>query len=62
MFKAIHHTNEARTFTTYAEAHRFVMKEGMFSRLWDIIAAAPEFVAACRAERDAFHGARRVAA
>lgn len=54
MFKAIHHTEAARTFSTYAEAYRFAMREGDASRLWQIVASAPEHVSACRAERAAF--------
>lgn len=54
MFKAIHHTEEARTFGTYAEAYRFVMREGDANRLWQIVASAAEFVPACRAAREAF--------
>lgn len=54
MFKAINTSNEARDFHTYAEAHRFVMREGDYSRLWQIVAARKELVEACRAERDAF--------
>ncbi len=57
MFKAIHHTEAARTFSTYAEAYRFVMREGDANRLWQIVAAKPDLVPACRAERDAFQKA-----
>ena len=54
MFKAINTNNEARDFNSYAEAHRFVMKEGDYSRLWQIVAARKELVEACRAEKDAY--------
>lgn len=57
MFKAIHHTEAARTFNSYAEAYRFVMREGDANRLWTIIASSVEFIPACRAERDAFQKA-----
>lgn len=54
MFKAIHHTEAARTFSTYAEAYHFVTREGDRSKLWQIVAGAPHLVEDCRAERDAF--------
>jgi len=36
MFKCISSSNEVRTFPTYEEAHRFVMREGDKSRLWSL--------------------------
>lgn len=55
MFKAINAAQtETRTFTSYAEAYRFVMREGDRSRLWGIYAARPDLVEACRAERNGF--------
>lgn len=33
---ACRRTNETRAFATYAEAYRFVMREGDLSRLWTI--------------------------
>lgn len=49
--------NETRRFRTYAEAYRFVMREGDQNRLWHIRAASVEVMAACRAEKMAFHSA-----
>lgn len=37
MFKCTSSSNEARTFATYEEAYRFVMREGDKSRLWDLV-------------------------
>ena len=36
MFKCINSANEVRTFDTYDEALRFVLREGDASRLWSI--------------------------
>lgn len=36
MFKCINTNNEVRTFGTYAEALRFVLREGDKSRLWSL--------------------------
>jgi hypothetical protein len=58
MFKCINAARtETRTFDHYAEAYRFVMREGDQSRLWGIYAARPELVEACRAERNDFRKA-----
>lgn len=59
MFKAISSTNEARSFNTYAEAHRFITAEGDKSRLWEIRAANISVLAAAKAEKEAFHGSTR---
>lgn len=36
MFTCINSANEARQFSSYEEAYRFVMREAEFSRLWSI--------------------------
>lgn len=59
MFKAISAANEARTFHSYAEAYRFVMREGDASRLWEIRAANASILKAAKAEKEAFHGSTR---
>lgn len=35
-WKCINTANEVRTFASYAEAYRFVMREGDRSRLWTL--------------------------
>jgi hypothetical protein len=35
-WKCINTSNQVRTFASYAEAYRFVMKEGDASRLWSL--------------------------
>lgn len=35
-YKCISSSNEVRTFAIYAEAYRFVMREGDTSRLWSL--------------------------
>lgn len=58
MFKVVNASEtETREFNTYADAYRFVMKEGDHSRLWGIYAIRPDLVEVCRAERNAFHKA-----
>ncbi|WP_274534583.1 hypothetical protein [Mesorhizobium sp. Root172] len=36
MYVCTNTSNETRTFTSYAEAYRFVMREGDCSRLWSM--------------------------
>jgi hypothetical protein len=36
MFKCISSSNEVRTFSSYDEARRFVLREGDKSRLWSL--------------------------
>ena len=36
MYRCINTANQTRTFTDYAEAYRFVMREGDRSRLWTL--------------------------
>jgi hypothetical protein len=57
MFKAINaaHT-ESRTFDSYAEAYRFVMREGDRSKLWGIYASSAAKLADCAAEKASFFG------
>lgn len=59
MFKAISTNNVVRTFSTYAEAYGFTMREGDASRLWDIRAASASVLASAKAEKEAFHGSTR---
>jgi hypothetical protein len=35
-YKCVSSSNVIRTFSTYEEAYRFVMKEGDLSRLWTL--------------------------
>lgn len=35
-YKCINTANQTRIFTSYAEAYRFVMREGDCSRLWSL--------------------------
>jgi len=35
-YRCISSSNEVRTFSTYEEAYRFVMREGDCSRLWSL--------------------------
>lgn len=35
-YRCINTSNQVRTFTSYAEAYRFVMREGDASRLWSL--------------------------
>lgn len=61
MFKCINAgQTETRHFDSYAEAYRFVMREGDASRLWGIYAASADVLAACRAQKLAFLGAMAV--
>jgi len=61
MFKAIHWSGDYRIFSTYADAHHFVMREGNSNRLWRIVAAASHFVEECKQQREEFLGVRRAA-
>ncbi len=61
MFKAIHWSGDFRVFSTYADAHQFVMREGDKGELYRIIAAAPQFVDECKAEKAMFFGTWRAA-
>jgi hypothetical protein len=35
-YRCINTSNQVRTFASYAEAYRFVMREGDASRLWSL--------------------------
>lgn len=61
MFKAIHWSGDYRVFSTYADAHHFIMRESDANRLWQIVAAAPHLVDDCKKEKAIFFGTWRAA-